>query len=462
MSLNFPSNRDQLDPPQPSGPLQDGDAYENAGILWTYNSGLGVWSTESNSGGGGGGDSDELYLSKVNDDTAAGAITAQGGFVGNLTGDVDGIAAQVAVNSKGFDGASTRTIACFGNTLDPTNISSTEIKYSTLNPPYVQGSDGGIVAAGGFYGNLTGNAATASKVNQNSANNNKERLILLKNTDTNTDNEVGNVRFSALGPSVQTDTGKLTVSGGVNAAGDADNYFKGILQVSSAGPGHDTNNSSIQLGNAGLLQVKRGQPTGSGNPCLKLTRSNASSTGDWRAIEMYNHDGSAFSFITIDGSNARAIDGRLGAAGTLMPDGASTIINQLQPKVITQGGETFNGFLPADLTGTFPAAVFGTADATEAIGTLTDYDGTELETEVTEPSAEELTYTEEVETDGVTTATVRTRTWTATGTQAVYQGVDQSKLIPLLTKALQEALERIEVLESAAGGATSTTRKRKS
>jgi hypothetical protein len=45
----------------------------------------------------------------------------------------------------------------------------------------------------------------------------------------------------------------------------------------------------------------------------------------------------------------------------------------------------------------------------------------------------------------------RTKTWTATGTQPVYQGVDQTKLIPLLTKALQEALERIEVLEAAAG-----------
>ena len=91
--------------------------------------------------------------------------------------------------------------------------------------------------------------------------------------------------------------------------------------------------------------------------------------------------------------------------------------------------------------------VFGEDDATEAIGTLADYDGTIIQTTVPEPSAEELTYTEEVETDGVTTATVRTRTWTATGTRPVYQGVDQTKLIPLLTKALQEAIQRIETLE---------------
>jgi len=29
-----------------------------------------------------------------------------------------------------------------------------------------------------------------------------------------------------------------------------------------------------------------------------------------------------------------------------------------------------------------------------------------------------------------------------------YQGIDQAKLIPLLTKALQEAIARIEVLEA--------------
>ena len=29
-----------------------------------------------------------------------------------------------------------------------------------------------------------------------------------------------------------------------------------------------------------------------------------------------------------------------------------------------------------------------------------------------------------------------------------YQGIDQSKLVPLLTKALQEALQRIEALEA--------------
>ena len=72
--LNFPTNRDELNPPQPSGPLQDGDEYTAAGITWTWNATLGVWSADP----GNGFDeavADGRYLSKLTNDRAAGAIT---------------------------------------------------------------------------------------------------------------------------------------------------------------------------------------------------------------------------------------------------------------------------------------------------------------------------------------------------------------------------------------------------
>ena len=128
---------------------------------------------------------------------------------------------------------------------------------------------------------------------------------------------------------------------------------------------------------------------------------------------------------------------------------ATSIIKSLNPvtfEFVWSPGSTVSGFVAHEVQEHFPEAVTGTKDQTTPIGTLTDYDGTVLETEVTEP--DELEYTEEVETDGVATMVTRTRSWTATGTRPVYQGVDQTKLIPLLTKALQEALERIETLEA--------------
>ena len=72
--LNFPTNRDELNPPQPSGPLQDGDEYAAAGITWTWNDTLGVWSADP-SDGFNEAVADERYLSKVTNDRAAGEIT---------------------------------------------------------------------------------------------------------------------------------------------------------------------------------------------------------------------------------------------------------------------------------------------------------------------------------------------------------------------------------------------------
>ena len=152
-----------------------------------------------------------------------------------------------------------------------------------------------------------------------------------------------------------------------------------------------------------------------------------------------NADGSA-PLLLATGSDDRLV------STTAAITNASSIVQQLQPVKIN---DTHHGFVASALQPLFAEAVNGTAGATEPIGTLVDWDGTELETEVLEPEAEELTYTEEVEINGVTQTVTRTRSWSETGTRDIYQGVDQTKLIPLLTKALQEALERIEALEAA-------------
>jgi hypothetical protein len=278
---------------------------------------------------------------------------------------------------------------------------------------------------------------------------------------TANDNQAGKTNYgfksnlSAIGTN-----GAVATNYNFYAGGNAPSYFKGELLSANDptnAPGQNQSDTGVRVKPEGTLIASRSASQGNANPSLYLRRANASANGNWRAIEMYAASAtSATGFIKIDGSVARSIDSRLGATGVAMADGAVDIVKLLQPKVITQGGETFNSFLPADLAETFAAAVDGEAEATEAIGTLVDYDGTVLETEVTEP--EELTYEEEV-TETVTgpmgvldkevTRTVtRTRTWTATGTRPIYQGVDQTKLIPLLTKALQEVMQKNEDLEA--------------
>jgi hypothetical protein len=267
------------------------------------------------------------------------------------------------------------------------------------------------------------------------------------------------------------------------AAGTAPNFFKGIIETESAlrvypdgvagsDISTDANNAS-GLTQGTYLTVKR-VSTGNSSVCALFIKkntagSNPSSTVQ-RVVTFRATDGTnrIESTIRTDGSGgfelANISDYRAKENIVDLPSAVDQVkaFRPVNYNYIWSPGKTRPGFIAHELAETLPVAAIGTKDETEAIGTLLDWDGTELETDVVEPSAEELTYTEDItDSEGVTTQAVRNRTWTATGTQPIYQGVDQTKLIPLLVKSLQEALERIEVLEAAAGGGTKVTTRKK-
>ncbi len=85
---------------------------------------------------------------------------------------------------------------------------------------------------------------------------------------------------------------------------------------------------------------------------------------------------------------------------------------------------TVDGFLAHEVSDIVPEAVHGTKDETKT-----------EEYEVTPAVMDD---------DG----NVVTEAVTGTREVPVYQGIDQSKLVPLLTAALQEAVTRIETLEA--------------
>ncbi len=116
--------------------------------------------------------------------------------------------------------------------------------------------------------------------------------------------------------------------------------------------------------------------------------------------------------------------------------GGITRVKQLKPKrfswiVDEEDSANVDGFLAHEAQTVVPEAVSGTHNGTEPIGNVTNGDGDTIETGVVEPERLD---------EGCT--------WTATGTQPVYQGIDQAKLVPLLTAALQEAIAKIETLET--------------
>ena len=91
--------------------------------------------------------------------------------------------------------------------------------------------------------------------------------------------------------------------------------------------------------------------------------------------------------------------------------GAAARVQQLNPvrfNFIANPDTTVDGFLAHEVQDVVPEAITGAKDAVE---TYTDDEGNEQ-------------------------------------TRPVYQGIDQSKLVPLLTAALQEALTKIETLEA--------------
>ena len=113
---------------------------------------------------------------------------------------------------------------------------------------------------------------------------------------------------------------------------------------------------------------------------------------------------------------------------------ATSRLKQLKParfNFIADADTTVDGFLAHEVSAIVPEAINGDKDATQDVGTVKDADGNVLHENVFES----------VKNDG--------ETWTKTGIENVYQGIDQSKLVPLLVKTIQELEARIKTLEDA-------------
>lgn len=128
--------------------------------------------------------------------------------------------------------------------------------------------------------------------------------------------------------------------------------------------------------------------------------------------------------------------------------GAITRVKQLQPRrfswvVDDLDAANIDGFLAHEAQSVVPEAVTGTHNETRAVtnavlsadGILLDEDISQADWTANKGDADDDEYPSD-------------STWTASHTENVYQGIDQAKLVPLLTGALQEAIAKIEALEA--------------
>jgi len=158
-----------------------------------------------------------------------------------------------------------------------------------------------------------------------------------------------------------------------------------------------------------------GTSTFSGNAGIQINPNNGNclqsidhitGTASGESYLFFNYNGSAIGNITQNGTTAVAYnttsDYRLKENVTAVTDGI-TRLQQLKPSrfnFIADPDRTVDGFIAHEAQAVVPECVTGTKD--------------------------------EVDEDG----------------NPVYQGIDQSKLVPLLTAALQEAIAKIETLEA--------------
>jgi hypothetical protein len=105
---------------------------------------------------------------------------------------------------------------------------------------------------------------------------------------------------------------------------------------------------------------------------------------------------------------------------------------------------TVDGFIAHEAQEVVPECVTGTKDETQLVSAVVAKDGILLAERVTESEWE----SGKVEDDEGNSRFPADSQWVDEYEVPVYQGIDQSKIVPLLTAALQEAIAKIEILEA--------------
>ena len=178
-------------------------------------------------------------------------------------------------------------------------------------------------------------------------------------------------------------------------------------------------------------------------------------TNGYAGISFLNASGSDVGSIVINASSTAyntSSDYRLKQDVQDMT-GAIDRVKTLAPKrfqFTAEPNTTVDGFLAHEAQAVVPEAVTGTHNETRTITNAILSSGGKLITEdVTE---EDWTAgkkaTEDANGNTVDALYPSDSTWSAKHTEPVMQGIDQSKLVPLLTAALKESIAKIETLET--------------
>ena len=174
--------------------------------------------------------------------------------------------------------------------------------------------------------------------------------------------------------------------------------------------------------------------------------SGRSSTSAREHLVFFNPNGDVGDITTSSSSTTfnTSSDYRLKENQVPMSDGI-TRLKTLKPYKFNwkiDPSTTVDGFFAHEVSTAVPEAVTGAKDATENCSNVVlDKNGKFLDKNVTQEQWEKGKAQEPADYPSDST-------WSASYIKNVYQKIDHSKLVPLLTAALQEAVAKIEVLET--------------
>ena len=288
----------------------------------------------------------------------------------------------------------------------------------------------------------TGSAGVISTIQSNTQlviENDSNTGIMLLNPGSN----AGNISFSSSNAYIQ---GKIEYAHSDDSMRFTTN---GEEQVRFSGTTQAIDFNYAETSVTGNVAVHVAGQTNSTTMSVK-----SKSTGTNTAIAFTDGDNQASGSITVNGSaNTTAYntssDYRLKENVDYDFD-ATTELKKLKPAKFNwknNSNITVEGFLAHEVSSIVPIAVQGTKDATEIKQKVVlGKNGNVWKWGVEEDEFNTLKAKWNAETDNPDEE-LKGSTWYAEKEVPIYQNMDASKLVPLLTKALQEAITKIETLE---------------
>ena len=186
-----------------------------------------------------------------------------------------------------------------------------------------------------------------------------------------------------------------------------------------------------------------------------MIRHGYDGTGTQDRVRFYNNNGLVGRIQTAASSTTYATSSDYRLKENVITDwDATTRLKQLKPSrfnFIADADTTVDGFLAHEVQEIVPEAISGTKDGTEDItDVVLNADGTVFTQNISEADWKKgKLSTTDADGNTVDPIYASDTTWIASKTVPDYQGIDQSKLVPLLVKTIQELEARITTLESA-------------